>query len=69
MLLIAYALSSIAGPPPQSPTSQVAALRVSARLVRAGEGSERAHTARRTRTNVEKLSDGREIRVVVFDYE
>lgn len=74
MLYVALAL--VVDLPMREPASvrpsAASPLQVSARILGGGEASERIHARRapgQTRRVVEKLSDGRQITVVVFDYE
>ena len=57
---------------PPERASAVETVRVSARVLRSAEASERAHLRSplgRSRRIIEKLSDGREVDLVVVDYE
>jgi hypothetical protein len=58
--------------PPAAPVSRVEPVVVSARIVRGGEASSRRkmeHPQNRTRAVLEKLPDGREVSLIVFDFE
>lgn len=69
MLILTLAVVATVAPPKLVPRPHTTATRVSARLVRGGEGSKQAHGSRRTHSITEQLSDGRKISVIVFDYE
>jgi hypothetical protein len=67
----AFALSSHNHPPLPS-TARGARAEVSARLVRGGEASKAAmarRNPRRIRTIIDRLPDGRDVTLVVFDFE